>query len=74
MKLRELNPQLKILISIGGYFARSTSFDQIVSSETKRKKFISNVIKFLYKWEFDGLDVHWFYPGDNFMFLFNEYR
>ena len=64
MKLRELNPNLKILISIGGYYARSTSFDQIVSNEINRKKFVLNAVKFLKKWNFDGIDIQWEYPGD----------
>lgn len=59
-----MNPRLKILISVGGFFAKSTSFDQVVASDGKRKKFVENVLKFLHKWKFDGIDIQWEYPGE----------
>lgn len=55
MKLKEKNPSLKILISIGGWFAKSTPFNRILSSDATRNLFIQNTIKFLKQWQFDGL-------------------
>jgi chitinase len=62
MKLKKSNPKIKILISVGGFFAKSTSFNQVIFNEAKRKKFIQNVLLFLKKYNFDGLDIHWTYP------------
>jgi hypothetical protein len=54
-KLRELNPDLKVLISVGGWFAKSTPFNLILADDTTRGVFIENVVKFLREWDFDGL-------------------
>ncbi|CAF0718400.1 unnamed protein product [Brachionus calyciflorus] len=64
IKLRESNPNLKILISIGGWFAKSTPFNQILQSDATRTQFIQNALNFLKTWNFDGLDIQWEYPGD----------
>ena len=63
MRLRERNPKLKILISIGGWFAKSTPFNLILTSNVTRNVFIENVLEFLRIWRFDGLDIQWIYPG-----------
>lgn len=63
MKLRQVNPNLKILISIGGWFAKSTPFNKILTSVTTRNTFVQNVLNFLRHWQFDGLDIQWEYPG-----------
>jgi chitinase len=55
MKLKEVNPNLKILISIGGWFAKSTPFNKILMTDATRRTFIENALNFIRHWKFDGL-------------------
>jgi chitinase len=64
-KLRSLkskNPDLKILISIGGW-TWSKGFSDAVLTEESRKKFTDSAIDFLKRHQLDGLDFDWEYPG-----------
>lgn len=63
IKLKQTNPNLKVLISIGGWFAKSTPFNLILTNDVTRNTFIQNVLNFLRHWNFDGLDIQWEYPG-----------
>ncbi len=70
LKLQELkqrNPNLKILVSIGGW-THSKGFSDAVLTEESRKKLTASGIDFLLKYQLDGLDFDWEYPalqGDN---------
>lgn len=64
-KLRSLkskNPDLKILISIGGW-TWSKGFSDAVLTEESRKRFTDSAIDFLIRHQLDGLDFDWEYPG-----------
>ncbi|KAK9881823.1 hypothetical protein WA026_017335 [Henosepilachna vigintioctopunctata] len=62
--LKRLNPKLKILISVGGGEESAPHrFASMVSSALKRTNFIRSVIQFIKLHDFDGLDIHWQYPG-----------
>lgn len=62
--MREKNPHLKVLISLGGSTDDgSRRFSHMVSNAEKRRNFIRSVIYFVTKYNFDGLEVHWEYPG-----------
>lgn len=75
--LKGKNPDLKVLISITG---RAAQFSPIAASREKRRIFVNSAVKFLNKYNFDGLDVDWEYPtGDenwedkeNFVYLIRE--
>ncbi|KAH8706988.1 hypothetical protein GQ44DRAFT_831181 [Phaeosphaeriaceae sp. PMI808] len=66
---KDYNPSLKVFISVGGWtFSDNGTVTQpllseISSSDSNRRKFADNVVKFCNKWGFDGLDLDWEYPG-----------
>lgn len=65
LKLQELkkrNPELKILVSIGGW-THSKGFSDAVLTSESRKKLTASGIDFLLKFQLDGLDFDWEYPG-----------
>ncbi|CAG2178751.1 unnamed protein product, partial [Oppiella nova] len=61
--LRDVNPDMKALISIGGWNEGSDKYSKMASSPDSRKKFVNSVLKFIQTNKFDGLDVDWEYPG-----------
>ena len=74
-KLKRKNPNLKTLISIGGWnFNEPNSkysgkwthqlFSKMAASRSSRQEFIKSAINFAQKHGFDGIDVDWEYPGD----------
>ncbi|MFD2202522.1 glycoside hydrolase family 18 protein [Shivajiella indica] len=60
--LKSINPDLKILISIGGW-TWSKGFSDAVLTEESRKKFTESAIDYLIRHQLDGLDFDWEYPG-----------
>ncbi|GAB2565432.1 glycoside hydrolase family 18 protein [Spirosoma areae] len=60
LKLR--NPDLKILISIGGW-SWSENFSDAVLSDTSRVAFAASAVDIVRKYELDGIDIDWEYPG-----------
>lgn len=66
-QLKQRNPNLKILVSIGGW-TWSKGFSDAVLTEESREKLTKSGIDFLIKHQLDGLDFDWEYPawpGDN---------
>lgn len=63
--LKEKKPDLKVLVSIGGYNQGSAHFSQMAASGTKRVNFISTTLAAIQKYGFDGLDLVWEYPGNS---------
>jgi chitinase len=65
LKLQELkkrNPELKILVSIGGW-THSKGFSDAVLTEESRKTLTASGIDFMLKYNLDGLDFDWEYPA-----------
>lgn len=60
--LKTRNPDLKILISVGGW-TWSGGFSDAVLTEASRKKFTASAIDYLKRHKLDGLDFDWEYPG-----------
>ncbi|CCH53148.1 Chitinase [Fibrisoma limi BUZ 3] len=64
-KLNELkwrNPELKVLISIGGW-AWSENFSDAVLSDTARTAFAASAVDIVRQHRLDGIDIDWEYPG-----------
>lgn len=60
--LRKQNPALKILVSVGGWLW-STNFSDVALTRDSRGRFIQSVMDFLRRYDLDGLDIDWEYPG-----------
>ena len=84
LKIR--NPNLKILISIGGW-AWSENFSDAVLSDTARVAFAASAVDIVRQYQLDGVDIDWEYPGmkgednvfrpedrENFTLLFKALR
>ncbi|WP_316838778.1 glycoside hydrolase family 18 protein [Pedobacter gandavensis] len=60
--LKQKNPALKILISIGGW-AWSKNFSDAVLSDASRAAFAASAVDIIRKYKLDGVDIDWEYPG-----------
>ncbi len=88
LELKKQNPQLKVLISVGGW-NWSGNFSNAAKDEASRHRFASSCIDLYlnqYAGVFDGIDIDWEYPVSggltngspadkaNFILLLNELR
>lgn len=54
---------IKVLMAIGGWNdSAGNKYSRLVNSPSARQRFITNVIQFIEKYEFEGLDLDWEYP------------
>ena len=60
--LKKDNPELKIMISIGGW-SWSENFSDAVLTEHSRKKFAASSAAICEQYNLDGVDIDWEYPG-----------
>ena len=61
--LKDKNPKLKVLLSVGGWGAGN--FSEMAADETHRKKFCQNCLKAVNDYKLDGIDIDWEYPGSS---------
>ncbi len=61
--LRKANPQLQILISVGGGGAGSAGFSDMAMTPEGRRRFVDSAVAAIGKYQLDGVDVDWEYPG-----------
>ncbi|WP_262315803.1 glycoside hydrolase family 18 protein [Lacticaseibacillus parakribbianus] len=54
-------PNLKTCISIGGWTA--DGFSDAVATAANRAVFTQNIIEYMRRYDFDGVDLDWEYPG-----------
>jgi chitinase len=63
--LKQRNPQLKTLISIGGG-GGDANFPLVVQSSDAIQHFAASAVQFMTQYGFDGIDIDWEYPvGDH---------
>jgi chitinase len=60
--LRNRNPNLTVLVSVGGWLW-STNFSDMALTRDSRAIFEDSVMQFLTRYDLDGLDIDWEYPG-----------
>ncbi|XP_013414708.1 chitotriosidase-1-like [Lingula anatina] len=61
--LKQRNPELKVLLAVGGWAQGSKQFVPMMSSVENRQAWVRNVVRYLRKYGFDGLDMDWEFPG-----------
>ncbi|XP_042877189.1 endochitinase-like [Penaeus japonicus] len=62
--LKKKFPDLKTILSIGGWGENGGKYSQMIRTADRRQIFVRSVVAFLATHGFDGLDVDWEYPGD----------
>ncbi|KAH6659459.1 glycosyl hydrolases family 18-domain-containing protein [Truncatella angustata] len=78
--LKQNNPSLKVILSIGGWDAsQDGSFSTLASTDARRYVFASSAVHMMQAYGFDGIDINWEYPannrdGANFVLLLKEVR
>jgi chitinase len=84
--LRKENPSLTVLVSVGGWLG-SGGFSELSQTSQSRKLFVQSAMDFIHRYDLDGIDVDWEYPGmagaghtfssddkQNFTLLLNDLR
>ena len=61
--LKNTNPKLKVMLSVGGWGAGN--FSEMAADPNHRKKFCSNCSSAVRKYNLDGIDLDWEYPTSN---------
>jgi chitinase len=86
-ELKKVNPDLQIVISIGGW-AWSENFSDAVLTDTGRQAFAKSAVEIISNHQLDGVDIDWEYPAipgeagnvfrqedkQNFTLMFRELR
>ena len=62
LNLKHQNPHLELLASVGGWYG-SDRFSETAASPVTRASFAQSALEFLRKYQFDGIDIDWEYPG-----------
>lgn len=62
LTLKQQNPSLTILASVGGWLW-SGNFSDMGLTKESRSLFIQSVVEFVERYQLDGLDIDWEYPG-----------
>ncbi len=59
--LRKRNPELRIVLSVGGW-DESTYFSDVASSSARRETFAQSCLSLITRYGLDGVDLDWEYP------------
>ncbi len=60
--LKQQNPSLQVLVSVGGWLW-SGNFSDMALTRASRARFIDSVAAFIRQYKLDGLDIDWEFPG-----------
>lgn len=61
--LKKDNPALEVVVSVGGGGAGSVGFSDMAVTAAGRTKFVDSAVAMIEKYNLDGIDVDWEYPG-----------
>lgn len=63
LALKKTNPELKVLLMVGGWGEAADGFSMMARSEKGRADFCKSVKEKLDTYGMDGIDIDWEYPG-----------
>jgi chitinase len=63
IKLKSQYPQVRTLISVGGW-TLSDDLSDLAASSNARATFVQSCVQFVTNYHFDGIDLNWEYPVD----------
>jgi len=63
LALKEKNPDLKVLFSVGGWTAGGWIFSDMAQNRTRRTMFIQSAVHFMNYFGLDGIDLDWEFPA-----------
>lgn len=61
--MKEQNPDLKVLLSVGGWTHGTGGFGPAARTSNTRRVFAKNALAFIVEYDFDGIDIDWEYPA-----------
>lgn len=59
-RIRQINPKIKILLSVGGWSAGG--FSEIASTKDGRETFAEDALALVEEYDLNGIDIDWEYP------------
>ncbi|XP_060523396.1 probable chitinase 2 [Cylas formicarius] len=63
--LKEINPDLQLFISIGGFSESPEEYSNVLANSSLRGTLIDSAVAFLDEYGLDGIDFDWDYPTRN---------
>uniref|UniRef100_A0A6P7GU94 Probable chitinase 10 n=1 Tax=Diabrotica virgifera virgifera TaxID=50390 RepID=A0A6P7GU94_DIAVI len=60
--LKNTNPGLKILLSLGGWNEGSKNFSIVAADQSKRERLARECLALIEEYDYDGIDIDWEYP------------
>lgn len=61
--LKKTDPDLKVMLSVGGW--GSGNFSEMASTAERRKRFAEDCLNVVREFGLDGIDIDWEYPGSD---------
>lgn len=61
--LKKINPELEVVVSVGGGGDGSAGFSDMAITPEGRRRFVDSAIAMIERYNVDGIDIDWEYPG-----------